>query len=113
MVREEKEPSLQHAIAAFAALGADEKVSFLIVLAHELTIRARDTYEVGGKGLENPERMRSYNEIQHRVLGFLAALHRGDVKRYPDDVLVQIILEHLQMQCFSTICSRRMPGRSP
>ena len=60
----------------------------------ELTIRARDTYDVGGDGLDNPERMRSYNEVQHRLLGFLAALLKGDPKRYPDDVLIRIILEH-------------------
>jgi hypothetical protein len=81
------------AIASFAALGPDAKACFLALLAHELTMVARDTYEVGGNGLTRPDRMRAINEVQHRLLGFLVALLRGDPRRYPDDVLVRIVLE--------------------
>jgi hypothetical protein len=81
------------AIAAFAPFGPDEKAAFLALLAQELTILARDTYEVGGAGLVDPSRMRTINEIQHRVTSFLAALLRKEPGRCPDEVLVQIILE--------------------
>jgi hypothetical protein len=86
--------STADAIACFAAMAPDVKASFLAKLAFELTIVARDTYEVGGSGLTDPEKMRDMNEVQHRILGFLSALLRSDTKRYPDDVLVQIVLEH-------------------
>jgi hypothetical protein len=77
-----------------------------------LTILARDTYAVEEDGLTNPSRLRIMNEIQHRVTGFLMALHKNDAKRYPDDVLVRIILEHpedqdLQRQLQDT-CGRLM-----
>jgi hypothetical protein len=86
--------STADAIAYFTALTSDAKVSFLAELAHELTILARDTYEVDGIGLTDPGRMRALNEVQHRVLGVLTALLRSDPKHYPDDVLIQILLDH-------------------
>jgi hypothetical protein len=82
------------AAAFFSALGPDEKASFLALLAHELTVVARDTYEVGGEGLTNPARMRAVNEVQHRLMSFLVALLSGDPRRYPDDILVRIVLEN-------------------
>src|SRR5439155_118255 len=80
-------------VASFSALGSDGKACFLALLAHELTIVARDTYEVEGDSLSDPSRMRAINEVQHRLLGFLVALLTGDPMRYPDEVLVRIVLE--------------------
>jgi hypothetical protein len=96
----------------FCKYSSQEKIDFLVQFAHALTILARDTYAVGENGLTNPARLRSINEIQHRVIGFLMALRKNDPKRYPDDVLVRIILEHpedldLQRQLQAT-CSRLM-----
>ena len=86
--------STDEAIAIFSSLSQRDKEEFLAHLIHELTIIARDSYEVGGDALVNPQRVRSINEIQHRISAFLWALLRNDSKRYPDDVLVKIILEH-------------------
>jgi hypothetical protein len=80
--------------ASFAARSPREKTEFLLRLAHELTILGRDTYAVGHDGLTCPSRLRLLNEVQHRILGFLLALVKNDPRRYPDDVLVRIILEH-------------------
>ena len=82
------------AIDTFSHYSPQEKSDFLIRLAHALTILARETYEVGGEGLTQPARLRLINEIQHRVMGFLIALRAHDTRRYPDEVLVRIILEH-------------------
>jgi hypothetical protein len=38
-------------------------------IAHELTICARDTYEVGTENVLNPQMLRAYNELLHRVTG--------------------------------------------
>jgi hypothetical protein len=59
-----------------------------------LTILARDTYAVGEDGLSHPSRLRTINEVQHRVTSFLIALRKEEAQRYPDDLLVRIILEH-------------------
>ena len=67
---------------------------FLIQLAHVLTIIARETYEVGGEGVIEPARLRLINEVQHRVTDFLRALVQHDPRRYPDEMLMKIVLEH-------------------
>jgi hypothetical protein len=81
-------------INAFRALPAQEKVETLVRLSHELTILARDTYQAGTLGLLHPARLRAINEVQHRITAHVLALLRNDADRYPDDVLVNIILEH-------------------
>ena|SRR5205085_6840342 len=86
--------TIDEAIAIFSAYSLREKEEFLAHLIYELTIVVRDSYEAGGDGLTNPQRVRSMNEVQHRLSAFLWALLRNDPKRYPDDILVKIILEH-------------------
>jgi hypothetical protein len=34
------------------------------------------------------------NEVQHRIMGFLLALMKQEVKRYPDHLFVRLLLEH-------------------
>lgn len=84
---------VEEAITIFSGYSLEEKRDFLAGLSHELTIVARDSYEAGGDGLTDPRRMRLINEVQHSLSGFLWALLRGDSQRYPDNVLVGIILE--------------------
>jgi hypothetical protein len=56
----------------------DQLRRLLAVFVHELTIAARDTYEVGGVGLSRPEAMREYNEIVHRLAAALRHIEEGD-----------------------------------
>ena len=81
-------------VQAFISRSCAEKVSLLLRLAHALTIIARDTYDRESDGLTNPVRTRTINEVQHRVLSFLIALRENNINRYPDDVLVGIIVDH-------------------
>ena len=85
--------TVDEAIAVFSSYSDEDKKEFLAHLMCELTIIARDSYEAGGDGLTNPQRMRQINEVQHRVSEFLWALLRNDSRRYPDDVLVKIVLQ--------------------
>lgn len=86
--------TVDEAIAVFSAYSPEEKKEFLAQLMYELTVYARDNYEVGGEGLTNPQRVRRINEIQHRLSAFLRQLLREDSRRYPDDAIVRIVLEH-------------------
>jgi len=45
------------------------KPALLTRIAHTLTICARDTYEVGTEHVLDPETLRAYNELLHRVTG--------------------------------------------
>jgi hypothetical protein len=85
--------TVDEAISAFSSYSAEEKKEFLAQLAYELTVVARGCYEVGGEGLIEPQRLRRVNEVQHRINAFLWALLRDDPRRYPDDVLIRIVLE--------------------
>jgi hypothetical protein len=86
--------TVDEAIPVFLSYSLEEKEEFLAHLIHELTVIARDSYEVGRDGLTNPERVRRINEVQHTISSFLRALLLGNSNRYPDEVLVRIILEH-------------------
>ncbi len=81
------------AVAVFSSYSASEQAEFLAQLMVELTLVARDSYEVGGDGLIFPQRVRRINEVQHRISEFLWALLRNDSARYPDDVVLRIFLE--------------------
>jgi hypothetical protein len=86
--------NVHQAIETFGKYSLQEKIDFLVCFAHTLTILARDTYAVGEDGLTHPSRLRAINEVQHRVTSFLIAPRKGEAQRYPDDVLVRILLEH-------------------
>ena len=84
------------AIEIFSDLPTNEKADFLAQMAWELTVAARETYEVGTDNLTNPKLMRSINEIQHRLLSQLSAILRNDVNRFPDEVFWQIMFDNNQ-----------------
>lgn len=45
------------------------ETALLTRIAHTLTICARDTYEVGTENVLDPQTLRAYNELLHRVTG--------------------------------------------
>ena len=49
------------------SLSRAERTAVLARIAHALTICARDTYEVGTESVLEPQVLRSYNELLHRV----------------------------------------------
>ena|ERR1700719_1645550 len=51
------------------SLSSASNVVLLARLAHALTISARDTYEAGTDRVLEPEVLRAYNELLHRVCG--------------------------------------------
>jgi hypothetical protein len=67
-----------------------DKAHFLAVLAHELTVSARGTYEVGTDGVLEPEVLRGFNEIEHRVTGSLRDHLRGVAGMPLEAVLVML-----------------------
>jgi hypothetical protein len=86
--------NVHDAIETFCHYNPQEQIDFLLQFAHGLTILARETYVPGEDGLTHPARLRLINEVQHRVMSFLIALRQNDAQRYPDDVLVRIMLDH-------------------
>ncbi len=65
---------------------------FLAMLSADLTVVAREGYEVGTEGIADAVWVRRVNEIHHRVAGHLVKLIYEDDERYPDDVFLNIVL---------------------
>ena len=53
--------------------------------------QARNTYEPATDRIEDPSRLREFNELQHRVTGHLRDLIPNCADRYPDDAICEII----------------------
>lgn len=85
---------VEEAIEIFSNLTADEQKSFLAYLSHYLTVAARDAYEPETENITNQPKMRWINEVQHRISYHLLALLENNSERYPDDILIRMILEH-------------------
>ncbi len=54
-------------LAKYRELGEQEKVRFLLMVCHWLTVGARDAYSEGT--VENPAKLVQANEVQHRLTG--------------------------------------------
>ena len=68
------------------------QAQILASYAHWLTMLARETYEVGKEGVTDPVTLRRLNEVMHRVTAHILALLKEKKERYPDDVLLSIII---------------------
>ena len=84
----------QAAAEQFLSLGEERRERWLVKLLHELSTMARDTYTLGGDGLDDPIRMRQFNELIRRVVRQLQEkldAHAG----MPDDVFLKMIDEEV------------------
>lgn len=82
---------LPHLVSAFRDRPPAAQVEALLRLAYELTLVGRASYE-GASG-QAADRLRAVNEAQHRVVSHALAILTADPRRYPDDVLLAILLE--------------------
>ena len=82
--------TLQAELERYLSLSLDDKRAWLTRLIFGLTIEARSTYEVGGTSLDDPARLRSFNELIHRCAGQLRETYLSKPGR-PDDVFLKIL----------------------
>lgn len=86
--------TVDDAIREFGNLSLQEQIRLLARYCYELTLAARDTYQLDTEAVADPIRLRRLNEIQHRVTSHLGALLDERTQRYPDDVIVKCIFGH-------------------
>jgi hypothetical protein len=72
------------------SLSDSTRVAILAHIAQELTISARDTYEVGTENVLNPHTLRAYNELLHRVTGSVVD-HLSRNKGYSLESIVEMM----------------------
>src|SRR5215813_6390643 len=69
-----------------------QKISFLTVFSHELTVCARAFYT----SPESSEKMICINELVHITTGQLIKIIAQDHNRYPDNIFFDIIVSYAQ-----------------
>lgn len=80
-------------VSLFQKLPSSQKALFLSVIAHNLTILARDTYVAGTDAVADPKRLKAFNELQHKLMGQLLAILLDEENRYPDDVFFAMVFD--------------------
>ena len=93
-------------IELYGRLGNAERVQLLAELAFDLTIDARDTYEVGTDDLVDSKRMREFNELSHRVLGQLGHEIGGSRGWSDDDFVAWIVRLGVHYRSFANTLSK-------
>lgn len=71
-------------------LTLDERTVVLAWIAHTLTICARTTYEAGTENVLEPQLLRSYNELLHRVTAALQEHASGNAEFSLETILEMI-----------------------
>lgn len=72
------------------SLSRTERSALLARVAHELTVSARDTYEVGTENILEPRLLRAYNELLHRVTGAVVS-HMSGADGYSVESILEMI----------------------
>lgn len=81
-------------VARYVEMTASERQHWLGRLLFALTVLARDTYAVGKEGLDDPVRMRRFNELMHRTASQLCA-HIENKSGRPDEIFLKIVEEEM------------------
>src|SRR5437016_3886935 len=79
----------------YSSLSEQDKLLFLAALAHDLTVAARETYVPGTEAVADPGRLRSINELQHRISSQQRDMLAKSNARYPDPVFIAMVMSAL------------------
>jgi hypothetical protein len=82
----------------FLELSADRKCRLLSLVAHNLTVCARAAALPEVQDGPARRKLLGLNELLHLVTGQVMHLVRGDQKRYPDDVFMDVLLETAELK---------------
>jgi hypothetical protein len=77
----------------YTVLDSPTKARFLAALSHQLTICMRENYDESIDRDKRIRRLMGANELQHHLSSETLHLLEEDTKRYPDEVLLNILLE--------------------
>ena len=81
-------------LSAFVeGLDDPQQATFWALVAHNLTISARDTYVPQTNDIAEPAKLRAYNEIMHRVSAQIVAKQSKLATGFPTADLVRLVME--------------------
>lgn len=85
--------NLDSEIRNFSGLSAIDQARFLARFLYELTLEARNFYGPGGEQpLEDINKLRFLNEIQHRLTRFIEQILIDDPARSSDEMMLKLLL---------------------
>ena len=82
-------------MARYLALTREARLKWMAKLLFALTMFARDTYTVGENGLDDPERMRRFNELTHRATDQLRN-QIDNIAGRPEEIFIAMLGEGIQ-----------------
>ncbi|SNS95751.1 hypothetical protein SAMN05421770_103223 [Granulicella rosea] len=82
----------QELIDGYSAMSSRAKVQFLALCSFSLTVGMRGLYDLTDSE-KRARRLQGANELQHHLSSELGHHDEENEKRYPDDVLINILLE--------------------
>lgn len=80
----------------FSSASREQQIRWISSLLFQISIFARGTYEVGTEDLTDPQRMRRFNELFHRITLHQLALFDDNPKRFSDEIFFQFLSEAIQ-----------------
>jgi hypothetical protein len=83
-------------LQTYTALDSPAKARFLAVLSNQLTVFMREEYDESLDSARRIKRLMGANELQHHLSSELRHHLDQDTNRYPDEVLLNILLEKAQ-----------------
>jgi len=85
--------TIQEVLDLYSPLEDHEKVVFLAILSHALTISMRGLYDKAEDPKLLIEQLKGANEIQHQLSSQLRHHHLKDPKLFPDDIFMKTLVE--------------------
>jgi hypothetical protein len=84
--------NIESEIRNFSDLSSVDKARFLAHFMYEMTLEARNFYQVSGDQDIDATKLRFINEIQHRVTRFIEQILIDDPSRSPDQMMLRLLL---------------------
>jgi hypothetical protein len=79
----------------FLQMDFSHKLIWFCSLLYVISMMARSTYEAGTDKVVQPELLRRYNELLHRISTQQLFVARGILDRMPDEVFFEMISEEI------------------
>jgi hypothetical protein len=102
--------------ALYSSLSNKEKAYSISNIALLLTVYARDTYQIDSEDVEEPRKLRLYNELYHTLHGQLCTILKEGDDNYPDDVFIDILCEKARkigiLERFCSVFSKLLLNRT-
>lgn len=93
---------LQEELSKFKEMTQLQKIIWLNRILFLVSMYARDTYQVGTIGLDKPEELRRYNELIHRISGYLLKVSTDSSDVMPEWQFFNMLNESINELNFKT-----------